>query len=109
MSEEKRNDTSICVETVGARTVRGGRVTRVSSQVEIEGNALADGAGYAACWLDRPIALVGSRLSNGDTITGTPQERFSITVRDGQYIPCLFEADYRFSLADTAAGSKSYA
>jgi hypothetical protein len=126
MPKMKHNETSILVATVGACTARGGRVTRVSSQVEIEGQAVTlvddivtyadgneatvvDGAGYAACWLDRPMALVGSRLSNGDSIIGTPQERFGIRVRDGQYIPGLFEVGYRLSLADTATASKSHA
>jgi hypothetical protein len=86
-------------------------VTRVSTKAEYKGIALArvgdivtyddgseatiiDGAGFAAAWEDKPLALVGSRLSNGDTITETLQDGFGITGRDGKAVPGLFDPAY---------------
>ena len=88
--------------TIGSRTRRGGRVTRVSTKAEYKGMALArvgdivtdddgskatiiDGAGFAAVWEDKPFALVGSRLSNCDTITETLPDGFGITVRSDKH------------------------
>jgi hypothetical protein len=55
---------------------------------------IIDGAGFAATWEDKPLALVGSCLSNGDTITKTLQDGWGITVRDGERIPGLFDPAY---------------
>ncbi|WP_341312608.1 PAAR domain-containing protein [Paraburkholderia sp. IMGN_8] len=93
--------------TIGATTGRGGRVTRVSTTATIHDKGLAvvgdivtyddgteatiiDGAGFAATWADKPVALVGSRLSNGDRITAA-QHDFGITVHEGEQIPGLFD------------------
>jgi uncharacterized Zn-binding protein involved in type VI secretion len=111
MSELKNNETTYLFVTIGSRTRDGGRVTRVSTKAEYKGMALArvgdivtyddgreatiiDGAGFAAAWEDKPFALVGSRLSNGDTITETLQDGFGITVRDGKPVPGLFDSAY---------------
>jgi uncharacterized Zn-binding protein involved in type VI secretion len=108
MPEQQKNETTYLFVTIGSRTERGGRVTRVSTMAEYQGMALArvgdivtyddggeatiiDGAGYAAAWGDKPLALVGSRLSNGDTIMETSQDGWGITVRDGDQAPGLFD------------------
>ena len=108
---EKKNETTYLFVTVGSRTKDGGHVTRVSTKAEYEGMALArvgdivtyadgseasiiDGAGFAAAWEDKPFALVGSRLSNGDTITEKLQDGFGISVPDGELIPGLFDPAY---------------
>jgi uncharacterized Zn-binding protein involved in type VI secretion len=63
---------------------------------------IIDGAGYAAMREGRPIALVGSRLSNGDRIVTAAQNAFGIAVRDGQEIPGLFDSTYSPISADAA-------
>lgn len=97
--------------TVGSLTEGGGRVTRVSSCAAFDNKNLAvvgdivtyedgteatiiDGAGFAAMWSNKPFALVGSRLSNGDRIISSPQDSFGITVRTGEDIPGLFDPSY---------------
>jgi len=108
MSELKNNETTYFFATIGSRTNGGGHVTRVSTKAEYEGMALArvgdivtyddgsdatviDGAGFAAAWSDKPFALVGSGLSNGDTITEPLQDGCGITVRSDKPVPSLFE------------------
>jgi uncharacterized Zn-binding protein involved in type VI secretion len=123
MSERKNNETTHLFVTIGSRTKDGGRVTRVSTEAEYEGLALArvgdivtyddgseatiiDGAGFAAAWEDKPLALVGSRLSNGDTITETLQDGCGITVRDGVPVPGLFDPTYTLPpIVDTDGGT----
>jgi uncharacterized Zn-binding protein involved in type VI secretion len=117
MSEQKNNETTYLFVTIGSRTKRGGHVTRVSTKVEYKGMALArvgdivtyddgseatiiDGAGFAAAWKDKPFALVGSRLSNGDTITETLQDGFGITVRSDKPVLGLFDPAYVLPLAE---------
>jgi uncharacterized Zn-binding protein involved in type VI secretion len=117
MSEQKNNGTAYLFVTIGSRTKRGGHVTRVSTKAEYKGMALArvgdivtyddgseatiiDGAGFAAAWEDKPFALVGSRLSNGDTITETLQDSFGITVRSDKPVPGLFDPAYVLPLAE---------
>jgi uncharacterized Zn-binding protein involved in type VI secretion len=122
MPEQKKETTYLFV-TIGSRTRDGGRVTRVSTKAEYKGMALArvgdvvtyddgseatiiDGAGFAAAWEDKPFALVGSRLSNGDTITETLQDGFGITVREGKPVPGLFDPAYTLRpIADTDGGA----
>jgi len=55
---------------------------------------IIDGAGFAAAWEDKPLALVGSRLSNGDTITETLQGGWGITIRSSERITGLFDPAY---------------
>ena len=117
MSEQNNNETTYLFVTIGSRTKRGGHVTRVSTKAEYKGMALArvgdivtyddgseatiiDGAGFAAAWGDKPFALVGSRLSNGDNITETLQDGFGITVRSDKPVPGLFDPAYVPPLAD---------
>jgi uncharacterized Zn-binding protein involved in type VI secretion len=117
MSEQKNNNSTYLFVTIGSRTKRGGHVTRVSTKAEYRGMALArvgdivtyyngseatiiDGSGFAAAWGDKPFALVGSRLSNGGTITETLQHGFGITVRSDKPVPGLFDPVYVLPLAD---------
>ena len=122
MPEQQKNETTYLFVTVGSRTGRGGRVTRVTTRAEYQGMALAgvgdtvtyddgseatilDGAGLAASWDGKPFALVGSHLSNGDTITETLQAGSGITVRDDEPIPGLFDPAYMPPLStDTDRG-----
>jgi uncharacterized Zn-binding protein involved in type VI secretion len=116
MSEQKNNETTYLFVTIDSRTKLGGRVTRVSTKAEYKGMALArvgdivtyddgseaviiDGAGFAAAWEDKPFALVGSRLDNGDKITETLQDGFGITVRSDKPVPGLFDPAYVLPLA----------
>jgi uncharacterized Zn-binding protein involved in type VI secretion len=117
MSEQNNNEMTYLFVTIGSPTKRGGHVTRVSAKFEYKGMMLAlvgdivtyddgseatitDGAGFAAAWEDKPFALVGSRLSNGDTITETSQGGFGITVRSDKPVPGLFDPDYVLPLAE---------
>jgi uncharacterized Zn-binding protein involved in type VI secretion len=126
MSEKKDNETTYLCVTIGSRTGRGGRVTRVATQAEYQVMALArvgdwvtyddgsdatiiGGAGFATAWDDKPFALVGSRLSNGDTIAETLQDGCSITVRDGEPVPGLFDLGYTLPPDTSANGAGSYA
>jgi hypothetical protein len=52
---------------------------------------IIDGAGYRMTWDNKPVALVGSRLDNGDRIVDTPHNDYGITVRDGEAVPGLFD------------------
>ena len=97
--------------TVGSLSERGGHITRVSTSATIDDKGLAvvgdivtygdeteatilDGADFSAMWSNKPFALVGSRLSNGDRIISAPQDSFGITVRTGEDIPGLFDPSY---------------
>lgn len=97
--------------TIGSITERGGRVTHVTTKAEFNGKALArvgdivtyddgteativDGAGFAASWGGKPLALVGSRLSNGDRITESTQTAWGIAVPHGESILGLFDPTY---------------
>ncbi|SAK64171.1 hypothetical protein AWB75_02908 [Caballeronia catudaia] len=99
------------IATIGSTTERGGRTSKVSSGAEFDGFKAAlvgdtvmyddgteaiilDGSGFGATWANKPFALVGSRLSNGDRIATTPQSAFSISVKEGETIPGLFEPGY---------------
>jgi uncharacterized Zn-binding protein involved in type VI secretion len=117
MSKQPENETTYMFATIGARTERGGRITRVTTQAEFEGLAAArvgdivtyddgseatiiDGAGSAAMWDNKPFALVGSHLSNGDKIVESQQDSWGITVRDGEPIPGLFDPSYALPAVD---------
>ncbi|KML60730.1 hypothetical protein VL15_07975 [Burkholderia cepacia] len=117
MSKQAINETTHLFATIGARTERGGQVSRVSTDATIDDLGLAvvgdivgyedgteativDGAGFAAMWGNRPVALVGSQLSNGDRIVIATQDAFGITVRDGEEIPGLFDPAYSLILSD---------
>src|ERR1700678_4371534 len=78
--------------TIGSPTEQGGRVTGASSGLKVAGLSVAliddvvtyedgseaviiDGSGDAASYRDKPFALVGSRLSNGDRIIASLQNK----------------------------------
>jgi uncharacterized Zn-binding protein involved in type VI secretion len=123
---EERVGTVYAIATVGPRTDRGGHVTRVSSRHSVCGLHIAlvgdivtysdgseaatiDGAGAAGIQNGRCVALVGSRLSNGDRIVSTPCDsgKSGLVVREGEkpeglfnpsYVPPPPKAHYRFAL-----------
>jgi len=97
--------------TIGALTERGGRVTEATSGLTVAGLVVArvgdvvtyedgseavivDGAGEYAICSDKPFALVGSRLSNGDRIVETLQRLSGIHVPVGETAGGLFNEDY---------------
>ncbi|QYD68564.1 PAAR domain-containing protein [Paraburkholderia edwinii] len=113
MPDQQEKEATYFFATIGARTELGGRVTKATTHIECDGLAFArvgdivtyedgseasivDGAGSAAISDDKPIALVGSSLSNGDKITQTLQNGCCITVRVGEEIPGLFDATYEY-------------
>lgn len=135
MSElEQRKGATYAFATIGARTERGGYVTRATSRMSICGLAVArvgdvvtyndaseaaiiDGAGALFVDNGQCGALVGSRLSNGDRIVSTPWEngRSGLFVAEGQtpeglfdphYAPPQVEPGYRLAIygATTARG-----
>ncbi|OXI46440.1 PAAR domain-containing protein [Burkholderia aenigmatica] len=110
MNNEQTTPTHLFA-TIGALTERGGRVTKASGQLKVFGLAVArvgdtvtyedgseavivDGAGKYAIGGDKPLALVGSRLSNGDRIVETLQRSSGIHVTPGETIDGLFDAGY---------------
>ncbi|HYS62199.1 MAG TPA: PAAR domain-containing protein [Paraburkholderia sp.] len=126
MLEQQKNETTYLFATIGSRTERGGRVTQVTSRLAADGLNLArvgdkatyedgseaiiiDGAGSAAVYDDRPLALVGSRLGNGDTITQTLQDGYGISVCDGELIPGLFDPAYMPPLSTDADRGPNHA
>jgi uncharacterized Zn-binding protein involved in type VI secretion len=97
--------------TIGSVVERRGRVTTATSSRTIAGLAVArvgdvvtyddgsqaiviDGAGCAAISCDKPVALVGSRLSNGDRIVESLQRRRGIAEYHGKPIDGLFDPTY---------------
>src|ERR1700751_2039223 len=121
MPEQQNNGKTCLFAAIGSRTGRGVRVTRVTTKAEYQGMALArvggintyddrskaaitNGTGLAPARSDRPLALVGSQLSNGDTITETLLDGWGITVHEGEQIPGLFDAAYTLSLSASAEG-----
>jgi uncharacterized Zn-binding protein involved in type VI secretion len=103
--------------TAGSRTERGGWIDTVTTEMECQGRLLArvgdivryddgseatiiDGAGLGAIWEGQPLALVGSRLSNGDRVAETPQNYFGIEVRPDKPVLGLFDPAYVYSPPD---------
>jgi hypothetical protein len=97
--------------TIGSPTEQGGRVSRASSGLEVGGLTIAliddvvtyedgseaviiDGAGVGATYSGKPCALVGSRLSNGDRIIASLQNKFGIDEYHDSPIPGLFDPSY---------------
>ncbi|WP_080436285.1 PAAR domain-containing protein [Burkholderia ubonensis] len=101
--------------TIGALTERGGRVTEATGSLTIAGLAVArvgdavtyedgseavitDGAGNYAVSGNKPFALVGSRLSNGDTVTDSPE-------REGLVSACTFTVVKRSTVVRQGEGA----
>jgi uncharacterized Zn-binding protein involved in type VI secretion len=115
-TEQQENSETVAANfhpfaTVGSTTERGGRVVHGSSGMKIAELSVAhvgdkvvyedgteayiiDGAGFAAIHMNKPLALVGSRLNNGDRIVKSPQARAGIKERAGYPIDGLFDPDY---------------
>ncbi|AQG97833.1 hypothetical protein A9R05_02575 [Burkholderia sp. KK1] len=55
---------------------------------------IIDGAGAAAVNVDRSVALIGSRLSNGDRIVESLQDRAGLFICHCRIIPGLFDKSY---------------
>ncbi|WOD19113.1 PAAR domain-containing protein [Paraburkholderia kirstenboschensis] len=98
MPEQQINELTYLFATIGARTGRGRYAGRVMTSAEHEGKAFArvgdivayddgsqttiiDGAAYAATWEGKPLALIGSRLSNGETTPQPVQSRIRAACR----------------------------
>lgn len=109
--EESATDLKRLFATIGALTARGGRITKATSGLTVAGLAVArvgdvvtyedgseavitDGAGEYALSNDKPIALVGSGLSNGDRIVDTLQNSWGINVPDATDTNGLFDPEY---------------
>jgi uncharacterized Zn-binding protein involved in type VI secretion len=127
MPQHRKNERTYLFATIGSHAARGGRISRVSTEADAEGLALAcvgdvvtyedgtearilDGAGAAALWNDAPLALVGSRLSKGDTIIETLQNFCGIAISEGEIVQGLFEPGYvPPPVTDSANGEDAYA
>ena len=98
------------IATVGSRTRRGGqvvdadghtddfRVACVGDRVRYPDGSesvITSGAGHASTFADRPIALVGSHIANGDRIVARAQSMGEIVVVEGEQVPGLLEPGYQ--------------
>jgi uncharacterized Zn-binding protein involved in type VI secretion len=98
------------IATIGSRTGRGGevvanhdqqaddfRVACVGDRVRYPDGSesvIVSGAGHASTFADRPIALVGSHVANGDRIVARAQSIGEIVVVEGEHIPGLLDPAY---------------
>ena len=99
--------------TLGSRTKRGGtvhtatsgiccrddlRIARVGDEVCYPDGSIAhitSGAGFAAIYDGKPLAIVGSHISNGDEIAETLNSAMQITIREGlPPVPGLLDPQY---------------
>lgn len=101
------------VATLGSRTKQGGtvqtastgmfcggdhRIARVGDEVRYPDGTVAhitSGAGFAAIFDGKPLAIVGSHISNGDEIMESLNNDFQITIREGMpAVPGLLDPQY---------------
>jgi uncharacterized Zn-binding protein involved in type VI secretion len=99
------------IATIGSRTRRGGevvlagqgepaddfRIACVGDRVRYPDGSesvIVSGAGHASTYANRPIALVGSHIANGDCIVARAQSIGEIVVVEGEPIPGLLEPGY---------------
>jgi uncharacterized Zn-binding protein involved in type VI secretion len=99
------------IATIGSRTSRGGQVVLASNdqfaddfRVACVGDrvrypdgsesVITSGAGHASTFANRPIALVGSHVANGDRIVARAQSIGEIVVLEGDAVPGLLEPGY---------------
>ncbi|WP_082054839.1 PAAR domain-containing protein [Cupriavidus basilensis] len=104
---------SYVVAFSGARTAKGGEILTGTSELSIDGHVglrvgdiatypdgrsaeIISGAGNAVCFDGVPMAIVGSVLSNGDTIVSSSTSLFTFNEIEGAPIPGLLEPGYRF-------------
>jgi hypothetical protein len=57
-------------------------------------SVIVSGAGHASTYANRPIALVGSHIANGDRIVARAQSIGEIVVVEGEPIAGLLEPGY---------------
>ncbi|MFC5548138.1 PAAR domain-containing protein [Massilia aerilata] len=108
------------IASVGSRTSRGGQVVLASNDpfaddfhVACVGDrvrypdgsesVIVSGAGHASTIANRPIALVGSHVANGDRIVMRAQSIGEIVVLEGEPVPGLLEPGYVPPSAGSAA------
>ena len=108
MPEKHNNETMYLFVTVGSRTERGVQIARVKTEAESDGTPLGRVDDVAAC-NDKPFALVRSRLSNGDTITGTLSYACEVAVRVGEPVSSLFDPGYTLTPDTTVNGADNHA
>ena len=99
------------IATIGSRTRRGGevvlashgepaddfRIACVGDRVRYPDGSesvIVSGAGHASTYANRPIALVGSHIANGDRIVARAQSIGEIVVMEGEPIAGLLEPGY---------------
>jgi len=99
------------IATIGSRTRHGGEVVLASQgepaddfRIACVGDrvrypdgsesVIVSGAGHASTYANRPIALVGSHIANGDRIVARAQSIGDTVVVDGEPIPGLLEPGY---------------
>jgi uncharacterized Zn-binding protein involved in type VI secretion len=98
--------------TIGSRTCRGGevviegqgqyvdpyRIACVGDRVRYPDGSesvITSGAGAASMFADKPVALVGSHIANGDHIASSPQSMGEIVLYEGDDpIPGLLQPSY---------------
>jgi uncharacterized Zn-binding protein involved in type VI secretion len=107
------------IATIGSRTGRGGQVILESNEQYADDYRIAcvgdrvrypdgsesviiSGAGHASTFANRPIALVGSHVANGDRIVARAQSIGEIVVLEGEPVPGLLEPGYLPPLAGCA-------
>jgi uncharacterized Zn-binding protein involved in type VI secretion len=98
------------IATVGSRTRRGGqvidadgiaddfRIACVGDRVRYPDGSesvITSGAGHASTFADRPIALVGSHIANGDRIVAPAQSMGEIVIVEGEQVVGLLEPGYQ--------------
>ncbi|MFC0253007.1 PAAR domain-containing protein [Massilia consociata] len=88
------------IATVGSCTIRGGRIVVAEHELHLDGfrvacvgdrvrypdgseSIIVSGAGNASTFDDRPIALVGSHVENGDRIASSQQNMGEIVLFEG--------------------------
>jgi len=108
------------IATIGSRTSRGGQVVLASNDQYADDfriacvgdrvrypdgseSVIVSGAGHASTIANRPIALVGSHVANGDRIVMRAQSIGEIVVLEGEPVPGLLEPGYLPPLAGSAA------
>jgi uncharacterized Zn-binding protein involved in type VI secretion len=99
------------IATIGSRTRGGGQVVLASQgepaddfRIACVGDrvrypdgsesVIVSGAGHASTYANRPIALVGSHIANGDRIVARAQSIGEIVVMEGEPIAGLLEPGY---------------
>jgi uncharacterized Zn-binding protein involved in type VI secretion len=112
--------TRYAIATIGSRTSRGGQVVVASSdqladefRIACVGDrvrypdgsksVITSGAGHASTFANRPIALVGSHVANGDRIVARAQSIGEIVVVEGEPVPGLLKPGYMPPAVDSAA------